>query len=91
MKMRYLPICFIILFLLILTGYGTNYLLNSSFLKTTYVHHFPEKQSPALTKFMNKYILLSSVRKLFKEDNNFIFVDENGRTDDKSILYYEYT
>lgn len=90
MRNKLVKLPLILVVLLLLQGCEISSMFNFG-PKTTYIHHFPEKQSPALTKFMNKYILLSSMRELFKEDNSFIFVDKNGHTDDKSILYYEYT
>ncbi|MEC2075124.1 hypothetical protein [Metabacillus fastidiosus] len=87
MKKHYL----IIVILIIGIVYGTNYSLNSSSSKTTYVHHFPEKQSPALTEFINDYILVSIVKEMSKENNRFIFAGENRNEKDRNILYYEYT
>ncbi|MED4460942.1 hypothetical protein [Metabacillus fastidiosus] len=90
MKIRLLVSSLILLILFILQGCETDSMFRQG-KKTTYIHHFPEKHSPALTEFINDYILVSLLKEMSKENNRFIFARENRNEEDKNILYYDYT
>ncbi|MGG3797569.1 hypothetical protein [Metabacillus fastidiosus] len=90
MRKKLVRFCLILIALLILQGCEIDNMFNFGS-KTTYVHHFPEEQSPALTEFMNNYILMSLVEKLFKENKTLIFADAIRNHTDKTMLYYEHT
>ncbi|MEC2075133.1 hypothetical protein [Metabacillus fastidiosus] len=90
MKMHYLTVGVFILVLIVAIVYGRNSInLNSP--KTTYVHHFPEKQSPPLNEFMKYYLTGYSDIQVFKIHSNFIFAFRNVSSNEKEIEYYQYT
>ncbi|MGG3924385.1 hypothetical protein ABET51_00095 [Metabacillus fastidiosus] len=90
MKMYYLAAGLFILVLMVVIVYGKNS-INLSSPKTTYVHHFPEKQSPALNEFMKYYLKGYWYQQVFETNNNFIFASRNVSSNKKEIEYYQYT
>ncbi|MED4460943.1 hypothetical protein [Metabacillus fastidiosus] len=91
MKKHYLIFFCIIVILIIGIVFGTNYSLNLSSPKTTYVHHFPENKSPALTEFMSSFLRGHLENRPLETDNRYVFSIGNLQQGSESINYYEYT
>ncbi|MEC2075132.1 hypothetical protein [Metabacillus fastidiosus] len=73
---------------LFLSGCGES---KSSPFSVKYVHHFPEKQSPALTEFMSSFFRGHLENRLSETDNRYVFSIGNLQKGSESINYYEYT
>ncbi|MGG3889454.1 hypothetical protein [Metabacillus fastidiosus] len=91
MKAKYLGICFVILLLVILSWCTVNNFSSNEVPTANYVFGFPKEPSPALTEYISDYLLEESHRKLFKENDAFVFADGTRDENDRIMSYYYYT
>lgn len=88
---------FFLVLLLLLSGCGEDNMTNqessaeTETYETTYKEGFPTEASPALSKFIQNYINGSSDRELLNQDGTLVFSDSNGKEDQTSVTYYQFT
>ncbi|MEC2075123.1 hypothetical protein [Metabacillus fastidiosus] len=76
----------VLISLLLLTGCETNNMFTFGITKGKYVHHFPEKQSPALTEFMNTYLKVNR-KLLIRNNNGFVYSKDKIGMEYKELSY----